>query len=180
MSLFFSADHHFGHKRILELDDRPFSSIEENDETLISNWNKCVGPNDEVWYLGDFSFRDATDYLKRLNGRIHLVRGNHDDKIRRDGFVSIQEAAYLRRGDLKIYLSHYACRVWRNSHWSWHLYAHSHGSLPPIGLSMDVGVKAVAELFKPEGQATRPTDYRPISLTEVSNFMRERKCHDEK
>ena len=32
---FFTADHHFGHKRICQYAGRPFSSVEEHDEELI-------------------------------------------------------------------------------------------------------------------------------------------------
>lgn len=37
MTIFFTADLHLGHKKILELqkEDRPFSTIEEHDEEII-------------------------------------------------------------------------------------------------------------------------------------------------
>jgi len=44
-------------------------------------------------------------------------------------------------GKTGIFLSHYSHRVWSQSHHGiLHLYGHSHGSLPGIGKSMDVGV----------------------------------------
>lgn len=51
------------------------------DETLISNWNAVVGPEDEVFHLGDVALGDKdrwVDIFKRLNGRKTLVIGNHD------------------------------------------------------------------------------------------------------
>jgi calcineurin-like phosphoesterase family protein len=49
-------------------------------EKLIENWNKVVGPQDFVYYLGDFSlsFRSVEVYTKRLNGLKLLIPGNHD------------------------------------------------------------------------------------------------------
>jgi len=174
--LWFSGDQHFGHANVIRFDSRPFADIGEHDEALIGNWNDVVGPEDDVWHLGDFAFRNRTHverYLERLNGRIHLVRGNHDDKAAwriREKFASAQEAAYLRHEGESIYLHHYACRVWRKSHHgSWHLYGHSHGNLLPLGRSMDVGVAAVAKIY-----GGGPESYRPISFEEVRDFLKDR------
>jgi calcineurin-like phosphoesterase family protein len=78
--IFFSSDHHFGHNNIIRYCNRPFSSTEEMNEKLIENWNKVVGPQDFVYYLGDFSlsFRSVEVYTKRLNGLKLLIPGNHD------------------------------------------------------------------------------------------------------
>ena len=58
-----------------------------------------------------------------------------------------------------IVLCHYSMRKWNKSHYgSWHLYGHSHGNLPPLGLSFDVGVDT--------------NDYYPYSLDDVSNKMK--------
>jgi calcineurin-like phosphoesterase family protein len=175
MFTYFTSDTHFGHANVIRFDSRPFGSIEEHDDILIKNWNSVVKPDDDVWHLGDFSFRNRINicrYLEKLNGRIHLVRGNHDDKAAwkaRDKFASSQEAAYIKCEGEIIYLSHYGCRVWRNScHGSWHLYGHSHGNLPPIGLSMDVGVCNASLMLHRNGHVTDIKDgYRPMSLDEV-------------
>ena len=81
--LFVTSDHHFGHKKIIEYENRPFSSVEEMDEELIRKWNEVVSNDDIVFYLGDFMFygsrRKAIDILNRLNGRKNLIiLGNHD------------------------------------------------------------------------------------------------------
>lgn len=79
------ADHHFGHANILTFtkDDgtllRPFSSIEEHDETIIARHNALVAPEDRVYLLGDLCMRrNAVSTVGRLNGRKVLVKGNHD------------------------------------------------------------------------------------------------------
>lgn len=80
-----AADHHFGHANILNFkrDDgtplRPFSSIEEHDETIIRQHNDLVSPGDRVYLLGDVCItRRSCSTLGRLNGRLVLVKGNHD------------------------------------------------------------------------------------------------------
>lgn len=79
--VWFTSDHHFGHARINELAGRPFSSPEEAAETMIERHNERVEPGDAVWLLGDLcmgTIAESLPYLARLNGRKHLISGNHD------------------------------------------------------------------------------------------------------
>lgn len=82
------SDTHFVHENILgfKREDgtplRPFSSVEEMNETMIERWNDRVKPGDIVYHLGDVTFgsKDAFKRLwPRLNGRKRLIVGNHDD-----------------------------------------------------------------------------------------------------
>lgn len=78
--VFFTADLHFYHVNIIKYSNRPFASVEEMNEVLVSNWNTIVGENDTVYVLGDFSLavRPVETFLPRLNGRKKLIMGNHD------------------------------------------------------------------------------------------------------
>ena len=72
--VFFIADTHFNHKRIVEIREkergRKFASLEEHDEELIRRWNAMVGKKDTVWHLGDFSFgKRGLPVAARLNGK---------------------------------------------------------------------------------------------------------------
>ena len=80
---YYIADTHFGHDNIRRLSHRPFKTIEEMDKTITNNWNSRVRDNDDVYILGDFSYKskDPISYLKQLNGRKHLIVGNHDTKL---------------------------------------------------------------------------------------------------
>ena len=51
----FTSDTHFGHMFALTKRNCPFGSLEAMDECLIARWNGRVGPNDEVYHLGDFA-----------------------------------------------------------------------------------------------------------------------------
>ena len=77
---FFTSDQHFGHFNIIRLCSRPFETVEEMDEALLSKWNAKVKADDTVYILGDLFFRAAKvePILKALNGRKHLIVGNHD------------------------------------------------------------------------------------------------------
>ena len=44
--VFFIADTHFGHKEIINFENRPFKNTEEMNEILIQNWNKTVSEKD--------------------------------------------------------------------------------------------------------------------------------------
>ena len=59
MDIWFTSDSHFGHRNIITYSSRPFSSVEEMDETLIQNWNSVVKPNDLIFNLGDVFFSQS-------------------------------------------------------------------------------------------------------------------------
>src|SRR5262245_41612375 len=94
---FYTSDHHFGHDKILELDKRPFATLEEMHEALIIHYNSRVGDDDLVYFLGDFCFKEklGIEVMRRLNGRKQLIRGNHDrmsaTKFRNMGFEEVHK-----------------------------------------------------------------------------------------
>jgi calcineurin-like phosphoesterase family protein len=79
---FFIGDTHFCHKNILLFAGayRPGATVPEHDEILIHRWNSVVNPEDKVYHLGDFCFGGWSNIAiaGRLNGRKHLIMGNHD------------------------------------------------------------------------------------------------------
>ena len=160
MSTFFIADTHFGHWKIVLHCKRPFSSIEDHDETLIANWNAVVpdDPKAIVYHLGDFAFAKkprVLELLDRLHGTIYLLRGNHERSMRgkeifdRLGFIRDYFELKIRDEETGakqlIVLCHYPFQTWnKRIHRSWHLHGHSHGRLPSGAdmARMDVGVDA--------------------------------------
>lgn len=152
MKNWFTADSHLGHGKIIQYCNRPFGSTEEMNETIIANWNACIKPEDHVYHLGDVGI-GSPEYLhrvlRRLKGKIHLIKGNHDKNLLKDPackrFVWIKDVHFLTIQEAgkkyEIFLSHYAHRSWPKSHRGvYHLFGHSHSKLPPFGLSFDVGV----------------------------------------
>lgn len=178
----FISDTHWGHTNIIKYSNRPFTSVEEMNEALVKNWNERVQQDDIVYHLGDFAFSQY-DALKRtarrLNGTKHLILGNHDKAIIQHReellssktFASIQNYLELKYASEMFVLFHYGQRVWNKSHHgSIHLYGHSHGSLPPFGKSVDVGVDS-KEIT---GSVKSAADYRPVSVDEVIAYMKKR------
>ena len=81
--LFLTSDTHFFHKNIIAYCDRPFPSVEKMNESMILYWNEIVKPKDIVIHCGDFSMGGSKQFeelIYRLNGKILLIRGNHDRK----------------------------------------------------------------------------------------------------
>jgi len=81
------ADTHFYHSSIIDYCERPFSSIEEMNERIISNINEVIQPSDNLWHLGDWggpeiSFEQVITTRNRIKCKnILLIRGNHDKLI---------------------------------------------------------------------------------------------------
>lgn len=165
VSKYYISDTHLGHERLLDMQPRAFSSIDEHDEHIIQRWNSVVRDTDHVYHLGDFAFslsRNAErmkEIFERLNGRKYLVIGNHDtDKKGRlhptlaalDWAARPEHALRTRDGDRDVYMSHYAARTWPGQHYGGvHFFGHSHGRMPSYGLSRDVGVDVPDVDFTP-------------------------------
>ena len=164
----FISDLHLGHKNILKYDSRPFSDIQEHDQYLTHTCAEAGRRNRTLWLLGDIATRRSQleafmEVVKPKWEKVILIRGNHDDRVAwkdRRMFDEAHESRYVRIDtDVKVYLSHYAHRVWRNSHHgAYHLYGHSHGALPPVGRSMDVGAPCIS--------------YKPLSMETVVELLK--------
>lgn len=118
MSIFMVSDTHFGHNKNFIFEPRGFTTIEEHDETIIQNWNSVVKPEDEVFHLGDVFLVDnghGMECLNRLNGHIHIIRGNHDSETRLELFktspnvVEVCDGKFFHFKKFHFFLSHFPC-----------------------------------------------------------------------
>jgi len=159
--LFFTADTHFNHANIIHFCKRPFEAVEEMNAALIERWNSRVGAGDLVYHLGDFAWGDWGSILDQLNGDIILIRGGHDKRQAKKSasrFLHVADLLDIVVGGHAVVLCHYCLRVWNKSHYdSWHLFGHSHGQLPALGKSLDVGVDS--------------HDFAPWSWEEITVYM---------
>lgn len=140
--IWFTSDTHFGHNKEFLYQPRGFVSISDHDWNIIRNWNSVVGIDDEVYHLGDVMLND-NDYglhcLSQLNGKIHIICGNHDTKTRAelyDQCINVVEvcqgAKELKIGKKYFWLCHYptiTANCDDNKPWAKHLiniYGHTH------------------------------------------------------
>jgi calcineurin-like phosphoesterase family protein len=155
MVTYFTSDTHFGDHRTLNLYPRPFGSVGEMDAELIRRWNEDVGPEDEIWHLGDFArtAKRAAEVLAQLNGRKHLIVGNNDPNPGDlPGWESVSAYAEIEREGRFLVLCHYPFRSWNRQHkGAINLHGHSHGRMKPLPRQFDVGVDV--------------RDYRPVQLS---------------
>jgi len=114
---FYTADLHLGHANIIKYCNRPFRDVEHMNDTLIRSWNSRVKPEDTVIHNGDFCFKNTpggkegegliginADYwIKKLNGHIVFVRGNHD---RGNSLKTSIEKLYIRYGGVDVCVVH--------------------------------------------------------------------------
>jgi calcineurin-like phosphoesterase family protein len=154
VATFFTSDTHFGDHRTLNLYPRPFGSVAEMDAELIARWNAVVGPQDEVWHLGDFArtAKRAAEVLAQLNGVKHLIVGNNDPAPDpAAGWASLAPYAEIEREGRFLVLCHFPFRSWNRQHkGALNLHGHSHGRMKPLPRQFDVGVDV--------------RDYRPVDL----------------
>lgn len=50
--IYFTADLHFYHDKIITHVNRPFHDAQQMNQALIRNWNQRVSPEDEVYIWG--------------------------------------------------------------------------------------------------------------------------------
>ena len=138
MKTFLISDTHFGHGNILTFKNtdgtplRPFSTVEEMDESMIDNWNKVVSAGDKVYHLGDvtFSNRLLQSVMPRLHGTKVLIKGNHD------GLKPSQYQQYFKDVRAchildKMLLSHIPIHPESLARWRCNIHGHTHGNTLP-------------------------------------------------
>lgn len=165
-NIFFTSDQHFGDKSILS--KRSFSTIQDMDDMMIKKWNLKIDSADEVYHLGDFADNNPeylNKILDRLNGKIFLIKGNHDyyTESSQSRFEWVKDYHELIVNDKDnplgtqlLVLFHYPMLYWKGMGMgTYHLYGHMHGELKnhPKPNSMDIGVDC--------------QDYYPLSYLEV-------------
>jgi len=162
--IYFTADTHFCHAKVIDMCKRPFENIEEMTETLIERWNDRVKVNDDIYILGDFIHRgngiDANEILCRLNGRKYLIKGNHDEFLKEKAFNNsllefVKDYHVLKYHKKKFVLFHYPILEWDGFFRdSVHLYGHLHNHTKSHHQrAINVGVDV--------------QDFRPVSIDEV-------------
>jgi calcineurin-like phosphoesterase family protein len=165
---FFTSDLHFWHRNVIAYCNRPFSSVEEMNEGLISRWNSVVTAEDTVFVLGDVCFGGRSKLrpiLERLLGEVILVKGNHDHTEHTRLFKTVVTGWHLKLGGEDVTLSHYPFNDLRFPDRSpidngqWLLHGHVHCGWQQRGRMINVGVDV--------------WDYTPVSEAKILERIKE-------
>ena len=115
-------------------------------EAIVERWNARVRKKEEIFFLGDFGFgKEVATTFQRLNGRKHLIVGNHDLKqgkaVLNAGWDSVEQIKVFKDNGRRVVLCHYPIESWPSAHkGALHFHGHSHGSLKRrIPGRLDVG-----------------------------------------
>lgn len=176
--IFLTSDTHFGHDREFLWGPRGFTSSQEHDEAIIKNWNEVVGPDDIVYHMGDLMLGDnahGIECVKRLNGHIKLIRGNHDTDARWKLYETLSNveligwAEVIKYKKYQFYLSHHptmTSNLEKAPHLRMHLinlYGHTH---QPNKFYMDTPYLFHVGLDS--------NDCRPVLLDDAIEMMKEK------
>lgn len=157
------SDLHLDHRNIIDYCDRPFTSLEEMNETLVSNWNQQVAEDAQVIFGGDLTIpwtgTRPVEWLDRLNGDVVFVRGNHDDPE----VVTTRHHHRFECSGCRFHCVHRPEET--PDQWpGWVIYGHHHNNDPgefpfldPVQRRINVSVELI--------------DYRPLALETLVTLM---------
>lgn len=166
MQIWLTSDTHFSHQQAFLYEPRGFSSVNEMNQKIVEYWNSIVKEEDIIYHLGDLCLsnnQDAIKYIKKLNGTIKWIRGNHCstnrvleiqdncNNIHIIGDMNTSYSTIIKHGKLTCYLSHYPVLTanYDDKHFNQHVinfHGHIHSRTPWINLRnpfmYDVGMDA--------------------------------------
>lgn len=200
---YYIADLHFYHAAMNDrMDHRGFANVEEMNEYMINKWNQKVRENDEVVIIGDFSWGNVEETIqlsKQLNGRLYLIRGNHDrfaSKTTMDmrRFVWVKPYEEMYDNKRKVILCHYPIICYNGQYRldadgnprTYMLYGHVHDTQDQRLIEQFQEITRATVTTDAQGnQRTIPcnmincfckySDYEPLSLDEWIELDRKRR-----
>lgn len=195
--IWLTSDLHFNHVNILKYEpvSRPYETLEEMNEVIIKNWNDRVKPEDTVYVLGDMVMGQldaGRECLKRLSGKIVLIRGNHDSPKRIEMYkemgIEVHDIYYLPYKGRYFILCHFPIAseefikmVIKDNSEVVNLYGHVHSNAPKgyvngtyhVGLDTNdlcpISIQQIWDECWPEEQMKQPEvkAYHDAHLYEV-------------
>ena len=202
---YYIADLHFFHAALNEhMDHRGFGSVEEMNEYMVARWNGKVRRNDDVVVIGDLSWGKAEEtnaLLKRLNGTLCLITGNHD-RILSDRRVDVSRFKWMKPYEelsdnkRKVVLCHYPIMCYNGQYRldkngepkTYMLYGHVHDSMDQRLLEQFQEITRNTVTVNMQGEEQNIpcnmincfcmySDYEPLSLDEWIALDRKRRRH---
>ena len=174
--IYYISDSHFGDERVMRLAKRPFHSVNDMDDTMISLWNKQVGGTDVVYVVGDFAIdsQTAIKTLKQLNGQKILILGNHDACLNEQAlqyFESTATICTIKDGVHSVTLCHYPLLSYENSIYNgYHVFGHIHNN------PRDIATKIIPSLPRHLNCGADVIGFMPKTLQELI-YLKEQTMH---
>lgn len=175
MTIYFTSDSHLFHKNVLDFENRPYSTTEKMTEGMINQWNEQVDDNDIIYHLGDLSLgnlEQTISALKRLKGKIILIKGNHDKskhykKITKLGLLHEYHPVgiELKHNKQHMWLTHYPMEIGLRPR-KWSVSGHIHSNDSTWDNQINVGVDSPHFKHKPFGEL--------ITIDELYEVMMQR------
>lgn len=168
--IYFTSDLHLGHAGVIQMQKRPFKSVDEMNRALIMNYNSVVRPGDTCYILGDLCHKlpveKANVVIARMNGKKILIRGNHDLQYDQKLFLEILDFKVASFEEHYYALMHYPMLSWpKKEGGSIMLHGHIHAdseynlnNLVDGNRRYDVGVDA--------------NNYYPVSIKQIEEYFR--------
>lgn len=200
---FYISDLHFYHEALLtKMDQRGFADCDAMHEYIIERWNSQVRLEDEVVILGDVSMergKKTSEILQRLNGRLYLIKGNHDTYLKDRKFDParfewIRDYAELHDEGRKVILSHYPIICYNGQYRrdkegnpkTYMLYGHVHNTTDEILLNQFIAMTRAMIHQCPDGTKEQIpcqmincfcmfSDYTPLTLDQWIKVDQERR-----
>jgi calcineurin-like phosphoesterase family protein/2'-5' RNA ligase len=137
-TIYVIGDTHFDHRNIMESCNRkyhgiPFRNVKEMNEVIKNNWNKSVGENDRVYFLGDYTgpppnrlgvyYEKLRYWTSQLKGNKISILGNHD---RNGGCIKFASSKVLHYKKYTFLLIHDPSQV--NNWHKWVIHGHKHNN----------------------------------------------------
>lgn len=177
-NVFFTSDTHWWHRNIIKFCNRPFKDVEEMNTEMIKRWNEVVPEDGIVFHLGDFSwgpYRDWANIRNQLNGRIILIKGNHDETYMTEKSEELfDHVAFQMKIEVegrKVYLNHVPFLCYGGTYRDdatkvWQLFGHVHTNDRSNTEGKDD--KRLVMLFPTQYDVgVDNNDFRPVSWKEV-------------
>ena len=175
MEIYLTSDLHLGHDKDFIYKPRGFNSVDEANESIISNWNSIVNEDDLVYVLGDLTLGDIETNIKlieQLKGKLFVIVGNHDTDKKVEFYKDNQIFENITYMDVikykkKIFLlSHYPQLTYNYDYNKvFSLYGHTHqtNSINPNILGYHVGIDS--------------NNNTPVSLEFIYNFLKNKELN---
>lgn len=134
-NIYLTSDLHFCHDREFCYGPRGFSSVEEMNDAIVTNYNNVVTDDDIVYILGDCMLNNNTkgiELLSSLKGHKYIALGNHDTPVRLEKYLpyveDVQVGYRFRHKKIEFWLTHYPMimKNFTDPKPVWNLSGHTH------------------------------------------------------